>query len=80
MSRIQETDANAAQSPSILNRRSAVVGAGAVAGLAAAAAVLPGAKQDAAVPVADAHAAKADTEGGYRLTDHIKQYYATARI
>jgi len=60
-----------------LNRRTAFLGAGAVGALAAAVAVLPkGAKP---VPQV-AEAIKADDSGGYQLTEHVKRYYATARI
>ncbi len=62
---------------SVLNRRSAVVGAGALGALATAVAVLPRAP---VAPVPVAEAPPAETGGGYQLTDHVKQYYATARI
>jgi hypothetical protein len=60
-----------------LNRRTAFLGAGAVGALAAAVAVLPkGAKP---VPQT-AEVVKTDDSGGYQLTEHVKRYYATARI
>jgi hypothetical protein len=61
-----------------ISRRTVFAGAGAVGALAAAAVVLPGA-QKAAVPVAAALPEPTAT-GGYQLTDHVKQYYATARV
>ena len=61
-----------------LNRRTALAGAGAVGALAAAATVLPGAPQaPAAVP--DARPAP-DKIAGYQLTEHVRQYYARARV
>ncbi|MBL8324518.1 MAG: formate dehydrogenase [Rubrivivax sp.] len=59
-----------------LNRRTVFAGAGAVGALAAAASVLPG--QPAATP-ASTTAAKPAQGGGYRLSEHVKQYYASAR-
>jgi hypothetical protein len=59
-----------------LGRRAVFAGAGAAGALAAAASLLPDARD--AAPVASADA-KPDTAGGYRLTDHVKQYYASAR-
>lgn len=64
-------------SPAPVSRRTVFAGAGTVGALAAAAAVLPGASK---APVQTAEAKLADTSGGYQLTDHVKQYYATARI
>jgi hypothetical protein len=64
-----------------LSRRSLFAGAGALGALGAVAAAtgLSRTVPAAAPPVktADAKAAEA---GGYQLTDHVKQYYATARI
>jgi hypothetical protein len=61
-----------------INRRTVFAGAGAVSALAAAAAVLPRSPQ----PVASVAAALPEpaATGGYQLTDHVKQYYATARV
>lgn len=63
---------------SALRRRTLFASAGAVGALAAAAVVLPAAQK------AQETAAKADPlakdQGGYQLTDHVKQYYASARI
>jgi hypothetical protein len=62
-----------------LQRRTMLAGAGTVGALAAAAAVLPAAKQ--AVPAQLAEAGPpADTAAGYRLSEHVKRYYASARI
>jgi hypothetical protein len=61
-----------------LSRRTLFAGAGAVGALATAAAVLPRAEPalQAAAPGLPADPAA----GGYQLTDHVKQYYATARV
>lgn len=61
-----------------LSRRTVFIGAGTAGALGALAAVsaLPGA---APAPVKAAEA-RLDPTGGYQLTDHVKQYYQTARI
>jgi hypothetical protein len=61
-----------------ISRRTVFAGAGAVGavGAIAAATALPGV---APAPQKSA-AARPDTNGGYQLTDHVKRYYATARI
>lgn len=62
-----------------INRRTvfaAAGAAGAVGALAAVATVLPAATKTTATTAAD----KTATTGGYQLTDHVKQYYATARV
>ena len=67
------------KSPSpTISRRTVFAGAGAASALAAAAVVLPRSPQ----PVAAVAAALPEptATGGYQLTDHVKQYYATARI
>ena len=63
-----------------VDRRAMLAGAGAVGALAAAATLLPG--KQAADAVATAASAKpaSDTAAGYRLTEHVKQYYKTTRI
>jgi hypothetical protein len=64
-----------------VNRRTVFAGAGAVGALGAIAAVTGLSRTvqpaQAEVKIADA---KALETGGYQLTDHVKQYYATARI
>ena len=64
--------------PSSISRRTVFAGAGAVGALGALAAAtkLPGV---APVVAPLAEAAPVQT-GGYQLTDHVKQYYATARL
>lgn len=62
-----------------LSRRTAFIGAGAIGAVAAAAAVLPGQPTPPATTTAAAPDASA-AEGGYRVTEHIQRYYATARI
>ena len=64
-------------SPTI-SRRTVFAGAGAASALAAAAVVLPRATAP-VVTVATALPEPVAT-GGYQLTDHVKQYYATARV
>jgi hypothetical protein len=63
-----------------LDRRTVLAGAGTVGALAAAVVVLPGGQQ----ANADAQGADAkplpDTAAGYRLTEHVKRYYASTRI
>ena len=68
---------NKSASPTI-SRRTVFAGAGAASALAAAAVVLPRAPQ----PVAAVAAVLPEpaATGGYQLTDHVKQYYATARV
>ena len=61
-----------------LSRRTVFMGAGAVGAVGAIAAVTAMSRSVPA-PVQVADAAKADA-GGYHLTEHVKQYYATARI
>jgi hypothetical protein len=61
------------------NRRTVLAGAGTAGALAAVAAVLPLAHETA--PAAQPADPKAtDGRGGYQLTEHVKRYYATARI
>jgi hypothetical protein len=61
-----------------MSRRTVFAGAGAVGaiGAIAAATSLPGIAPS---PEKTAEA-RHDTTGGYQLTDHVKRYYATARI
>jgi hypothetical protein len=61
-----------------INRRTVFAGAGAVGAVGAivAATGLPGP----AKPPAQAAEAPPEQDGGYQLTEHVKQYYATARI
>ena len=63
--------------PAPLPRRALLAGAGAAGAAVVAAKLLP-----AAPPVAEAAAAPKsvpDTSGGYRLSEHVKRYYATTR-
>jgi hypothetical protein len=62
-----------------LDRRTMLAGASTVGALAAAAAVLPVAQT--APPQQQAGVQPTpDTAGGYRLTEHVKRYYASTRI
>lgn len=63
-----------------VTRRVVFAGAGTVGALAAVAAVLPRVRAPEPVATAAAPAASADSPGGYQLTEHVKQYYQTARI
>jgi len=62
-----------------LERRTVLAGAGTVGALAAAAAVLPAAQSVVPQPQAGAPTLP-DTAAGYRLTEHVKRYYASTRI
>ena len=63
-----------------LARRTMLAGAGTVGALAATAALLPG-RQPAATPQPDKVAeATSSTHTGYRVTEHVAQYYRTARV
>ncbi|MCY7314499.1 MAG: formate dehydrogenase [Rubrivivax sp.] len=60
-----------------LSRRTVFMGAGVAGAVGAIAAVAAGSKiQPAPAPAVEA----AETADGYQLTEHVKQYYATARI
>ena len=64
--------------PSSISRRTVFAGAGAVGALGALAVAtqLPG-TEPALKPTAQV---QPPSTGGYQLTDHVKQYYATARV
>jgi hypothetical protein len=81
MSKSDPGSSPAAAAPATLNRRTVFAGAGAVGALGALAA-MGGLSRPVAPAGAPVVAAKASTgdSGGYQLTDHVKQYYATARI
>ena len=61
-----------------LSRRTVFVGAGVAGAVGAVAAVTAASKVQPALPVAAAQAA--EPAAGYQLTDHVKHYYATARV
>jgi hypothetical protein len=63
---------------SLISRRKVFAGAGAVGALGALAVAtqLPGAAPE----VKPNALAQPLPDGGYQLTDHVKQYYATARV
>jgi hypothetical protein len=63
-----------------VHRRTALAGVGALGAVATAAALLPGRQAAAPQAAGTAAATDADAAGGYRLTEHIKRYYASARI
>jgi hypothetical protein len=61
-------------------RRGVIAGAGAVGAIAAVASVVRPSAETAAVQAA-AEPSKAEAASpGYRLTEHIRRYYATTRI
>lgn len=62
-----------------LSRRKVFAGAGAAGALAAAAVAVPMVRRE-APQVADAGSPDARQESGYRLSEHIKNYYRTARV
>lgn len=62
-----------------VDRRTMLAGAGAIGALATAAVMLPGADKTVTAQPAGTKPAP-DTAAGYRLTEHVKRYYATARI
>ena len=66
------------QPPSKLSRRTVFVGAGTAGALAAAVSLLPAARDAAVAPAALPQAP--EKGGGYSLSDHVKQYYQTARV
>ena len=69
-----------AEANKTLDRRKVLAGVGAAGALAAAAVALPGAQVPAASAKSAAAATPPDTSAGYRLTEHVKHYYRTARI
>ena len=64
----------------ILGRRSLLGGAAAASAAAAAVALLPAQPEPLAANVARGQPAPEPASGGYQLTEHVKQYYASARI
>ena len=65
------------QPPSPLSRRRVFFGAGTAGAIAAAASLLPAARE----PAPDAARPKApENGGGYHLSEHVRQYYQTARV
>ena len=62
-----------------IDRRRLFAGVGAAGALAVVAAAVPGHLAPAPADVAQPKPAP-DTDGGYRLTAHVKQYYETAKI
>ncbi len=66
------------QKGSPLNRRAVFAGVGVVGALAGVAAVLPLAPP--AAPVGAAPKAHPEAGGGYQVTQHVLQYYRTARV
>ncbi len=65
-------------SPSKVSRRTMFAGAGAVGAIAVVASVLPHTREADIAP--QAAKAKPSRGGGYTLSEHVKQYYKTARL
>ena len=63
---------------STLSRRRVFAGAGTLGALAAAAAILPGAKPQA--PTAEVEKSLPEGSAGYRLTAHVQRYYQTTKV
>lgn len=63
-----------------LSRRHVVAGAGTVGALAAAAVVLPGAREAEPAATAAGPRAEAGEAAGYRLTAHVQRYYQTTKV
>jgi hypothetical protein len=72
MSKTQTSDSKT------LSRRTVFAGAGAVGALAAAATLLPGTPD--AVAADATPPAERDADGRYQLSQHVQQYYRTARV
>ena len=66
--------------PSLLTRRRVFAGAGTVGALAAAASVLPLAAVPPGAATDTAAAPNTDSDGRYQQTQHVLQYYQTARV
>lgn len=62
-----------------LARRTVLAGAGTAGALAAAAALLP-ARQATDLPPGSTAKATPEQTPGYRLTEHVMQYYRSARV
>jgi hypothetical protein len=60
-------------------RRTLLAGAGTAGALVATAALLP-ARETTETPAGDTVQTASDESTGYRLTEHVKQYYRTARV
>lgn len=68
-------------SDQVLSRRKALAGVSAVGAVAAVAAVASSGVVSAPQPVAQTEPQPAEQDqSGYRLTEHIKRYYSTARV
>ena len=68
-----------AQAAGPLSRRRLFAGAGTAGALAAAASVLPLSSTPEPVALAEPVAAP-DAGGGYRLSEHVQQYYRTTKV
>lgn len=62
-----------------LSRRKALAGVGTAGALAAVAAAVPLVRRE-EQPAAETAASERRAETGYRLTEHVKNYYRTARV
>jgi len=75
---VQEADPMSKPNSPIVGRRTVMAGAGAVGALAAASALRPSGTT--AVASQAATTPQPAVNSGYRLTEHIKLYYAKARV
>lgn len=73
------TNVPTAEAAPAVRRRGVMVGAGVLGAAAAAAALLPRAMED-AVPAEKVASTTPQAGGGYRVTEHVQHYYATARV
>lgn len=63
-----------------LSRRTMFAGAGAAGAVAAVASLIPSTPKETASADPDALRPAPSLGGGYRLSEHVKQYYKTTRI
>lgn len=76
-----QSDAQAAPVTGLFARRGFLLGAGAAAGAAGAAAIALGKKPQAAAPEVAEPAAQEPARGrGYHVTDHVRKYYDTTKV
>ncbi|RYY68447.1 MAG: formate dehydrogenase [Comamonadaceae bacterium] len=79
MNRPATPGATSSPADSKLSRRTLFAGAGTAGALAAAASLVPGAREAAAEAAALPQPAP-ERGGGYALSEHVKRYYKTTRL
>lgn len=77
---IPQLEIDMPESDQKLSRRKVVAGVGTAGALAAVAAAVPMSRSEAPSVAAARSTAERGEESGYRLTDHVKNYYRTARV